>query len=284
MNQAEQQVSSGLKIQQASDAPYQLADLFETRNQLAAAQQDGSNLTTIKAQTDAADSALQTAVQILDNVQSFGAEGASITTTAADNTGLAQQVLSALSQLVGLSQTNVNGVYIFSGDQSSQPAYQLDSSSPTGVDRLITAPATLLIQDPTGTTFGVALTAQQIFDARDSNDNPTVNNVFAAVNNLALALQSNNQQGIQSAIAQVSTAQQYLGLHLQYYGNVEDQISSAQDLATKFSTNLQVSLSDQQSADIPAAASQLTQDNTNLDAAMAAQAEIPRGSLFDYLK
>ena len=43
-----------------------------------------------------------------------------------------------------------------------------------------------------GTQIAVAKTAQQIFDARDANGNPTSGSVFAAVNSLATALQNDD--------------------------------------------------------------------------------------------
>ena len=59
--------------------------------------------------------------------------GANSTATAASRAILAQQVAGLQQTLVGISNTNYNGRYIFSGDQTPAPAYQLDSSQPDGV-------------------------------------------------------------------------------------------------------------------------------------------------------
>ena len=80
-----------------------------------------------------AEGALETATQLLDQVQSLGAQGASGTATAATQTGLSQQVENLLSQLVSVSQTQFNGSYVFSGDDDTQPAYQLNLANPNGV-------------------------------------------------------------------------------------------------------------------------------------------------------
>ena len=58
-----------------------------------------------------------------------------------------------------------------------------------GVDRLITAPATRLIQDSNGVVFAVSKTAQDLFDHRNPDDSIAADNVFAAVNNLRVALE-----------------------------------------------------------------------------------------------
>ena len=284
LNQASNQLSSGLRIEKASDDPAALGDLFQTRSDLARVNQVDQNLGLVKAEVDTADSTVQSAIQLLDHVRTLGAQGASSTTPAQEQAALAGQVENVLEQLVGLTRTQVNGVYIFSGDQTGSPPYQIDANSANGVDRLVTAPATRQIQDPTGLTFAVAQTAQDLFDKRDASDNFAPENVFAAVHNLQIALQNNDQAGITAALGQVQTAQAYLNQQLGFYGAVQNRIASATDLAKKFETQLEVQLSAQQDADIPSAAIQLTQDTTQLNAALASQAKRPTTSLFDYIK
>ena len=282
-NQAQEQITSGLRILRPSDSPGQLADLFQTRTDLARVTQVDQNLVRVKAEVDTAESAVSTAVQYLDQVRALGVQGAG-TIAAGQDAALAPQVDHILQQLVGLSRTSVHGVYIFSGDQTNAPPYQVNAASPTGVDRLVTAPATRLIQDPTGVNFAIAKTAQDIFDHRDALDNPAPDNVFAAVNSLKVALQNGDQPGVTNALDALKTAQDYLNQQLAFYGSVQKRIDSGIDLAKKFETQLQTNLSAQQDADIPAAVIQLTQDQTHLNAALAAQGRRPTTSLFDFLK
>jgi len=284
LNQVTQQLSSGYRIQQASDDPSVLGDLFQTRSDFAHVTQVDQNLNLVKAEVTTADSSVQSAVQLLDNVRTLAEQGANTTTSAQQQTALASQVESVLEQLVGLTRTQVNGVYIFSGDQTSSPPYQVDANSANGVDRLVTAPATRQIQDPTGLTFAVAQTAQDLFDKRDASDNFAPENVFAAVHNIQIALQNNDQPGLTTAIGQLQTAEDYLNQQSTFYGAVENRIASATDLAQKFQTQLQAQLSSEQDTNVPAAALQLTQDTTDLNAALAAQAKRPTTSLFDYIK
>ena len=98
------------------------------------------NLTNVQAQAQAADSALQTLCKCSNRLRPMATQGARSTTTVAQQQQLATQV-QALAVGVGVPQPHASaGVYIFSGDNSSSPAYQLDPSSPTGVDRLIRYP------------------------------------------------------------------------------------------------------------------------------------------------
>jgi flagellar hook-associated protein 3 FlgL len=287
MNTAETDLSSGLRVNKASDAPQSVADIFQARADLGNATQVDQNLSLVQAQAQAADSALQSAVQLMDNASSLGLQGSGGSFTAASSTQqatLATQVQGLISQMVSISRTAVDGVYIFSGDQGGSPAYQVDPSSPNGVDRLITTQqATAEASDPTGIKFQVAKTAQDLFDNRDSSDNFTPQNVFASLQNLQNALQGGNSSTIAQAVDGVNTAAAYLNQQLGFYGEAENRISSAITLAQKFQVQAQTQLSNLQDADVPTEALQITQTTTAMNAAMSAEAKQPTTSLFDYL-
>jgi len=283
LNQTQLQMSTGLKVNQASDAPQDIADIFQRRSDLSAVNQITQNLNTVKGQVDAGDTAIQNAIQLMQNALTLGSQGATATVTSSQLTTLANQVQDLQSQLVGISDTNLGGVHIFSGDSPTGASYQLNLASATGVDRLIKTQASQLMQDPAGVSFQVGMTAQDLFDKRDSLDNPAPENAFAALNNLRLGLLAGDQNAITQAMASIRTASAYLNQQAGFYGTVQNRIASSLDLAQKFQVSDQSELSSLQDADVTSLAVQLTQQTTNLNAAMAAQARKPTTTLFDFL-
>ena len=284
LSQAEEQLSSGLSVNQASDAPQSVQDIFVTRAELGQANQSVQNLTTIQAQVQAADSAVQSAIQLLNAAVSLGTQGANSGTSLTTQQSLAAQVQGLQSQLVAISRTDVGGVYVFSGDASGSPPYRVNTSSPTGVDQLITPQqSTLQVAGPSGVTFQISMTAQDLFDQQDSGGNPTANNAFAALNNLVQALQSGNTGNITQAIGALQTASSYVNQQTGFYGSAENNISSALSLAQKFQTQDQGQLSGLEDANAASVAVQVTQASTALNAALSAQAHKPHSTLFDYL-
>jgi flagellar hook-associated protein 3 FlgL len=284
LTQADEQLSSGLRVNQASDAPQQIQDIFQTRADLGQANQTVQNLSAIQSQVSTADSAVQSAIQLLSQAISLGTQGTNNTVSISTMQNLASQVQGLQSQLVSISRTDVGGVFVFSGDASGSAPYQLDPSSATGVTRLITPQqSTLKIADPTGVTFQVSMTAQDLFDQRDSSDNPTAQNAFAALNSMVQALQSGNTTAVTQALGAVQTATSYVNSQTAFYGTAENHVSSALDLAKKFQTQDQTQLSGLQDADSAALAVEVTQASTALDAALSAQAHKPKTTLFDYL-
>jgi flagellar hook-associated protein 3 FlgL len=498
ITQLTNETSSGLKISQPSDDPGDMVTLMQVRSEIDSNQQVTSDLTPVLSNTQAAEQALQTAVDLINQATSIGTQGANSLTSATQNQALAEQVSSILQEVVGVANTQSNGQYLFSGDQPQSPSYALNSASPTGVAALLTNPtATQQIADSNGSTFPVSLTAQQIFDDHssgfglagntvnlnnpataflaagtqtytfnytDAGDNAqsvsvvlnggvagingaavisqlnaglagtgitasinatngtvqfsssgaftvgvaaptagtstvtaaadavnvaqynvqtaafsgagntlsgadtftlsngtdtadislasgtsvaaavnTINaklqaagitnvsalatgdgtgislqgasgfsvvdttsgngtasplftttgtvgvtsaypgNVFYAVNSLLLGLQSNNQTAIASAVNSLELAGTYLNTQLSFYGGVQDRVQQAQTLATQQNTQLKTQLSNTEDADITQVAVQLTQDQTNLQAAMEAESQMPKTSLFNFL-
>lgn len=281
--QANQQVTSGLKISVASDAPDQIGDLLQLRANEAQDTQIQSNLGLEQTNAQSADNALGSAIQLMDSVTQIAAEGASSTQTADTRTTLGQQVQGLLSQMLNISQTQVQGRFIFSGDDDQNPSYQLDLSAPNGVDQLSTAASTRQIQNPQGGTFQASLTAQQIFDDRNPDGSAAPDNVFVALNSLRTALLNNDTAGITAAQGMVQQASTHLNDSQSFYGNVENQIQNATSYATTYSTQLQTQIGGIEDADVASAATELTEANTQLQAAFEAQAKMPTTSLFSYM-
>lgn len=277
-------VTSGIDVNQPSDNPAAVSDILQTQAAISKNQQIQSNLGAVSSEVNSADSALQTAVQTMLSAISLATQGATATSTAASRATLAQQVAGIQQTLVGVAQTTVNGRYIFSGDQDTQAPYQLDSTQPEGVQQLVTSGSTRMIQSVDGTSFAVALTAQQIFDARNPDGSAASGNVFAAIQNLQTALTNNDTAGITAAVGQLQTASTYLNNQLAFYGQVENRVQAATDLAQKFQTQQQTELSNLRDTDIPTAAAQLTQLQTQQQASMSVEATLQQQkNLFSYL-
>jgi len=285
MQKAQAQVSSGYRLQQASDDPSAVAEIYQLQTTLAQNQQTQNNLGNVQSGLSSADTALQSAISNVQTAITLASEGASTTTTPQEMTNLAGQVSQILQSLVSLSNTNVNGNYIFSGDQSTQPSYQIDPTQPEGVKQLLTATSTGVIQDVNGTAIAVAKTASEIFDPQDSTTGgPAAGNTFAAVNSLLTALQNNDSAGAAQAVTSLQNASEYLNGQLAFYGAAQNSVTNATNLAKQFQTQEQSSLSQVQDANIPTAALALTQAQTQEQATLSVEAKIQQTpTLFSYL-
>jgi flagellar hook-associated protein 3 FlgL len=283
LSTADQELTSGLKVTVASDAPGQIADLLQLRADQAQSTQIVTNLGAEQTNAQAASDAVGSAIQVMDNAAQLAAEGANSSATSTSLQSLAQQVASLQTEMVSLSQTQVQGRYIFSGDLDQGPAYQFDPTATDGVDQLSNAASTRQIQNPEGGTFSASMTAQQIFASQNPDGSDAGGNVFAALNNLRLALLANDHAGVSTAQSEIQQASTQLNTSQTFYGNLVSKIANANTYSTGYATQLTEQISGIEDADATSAALQLTESNTHLQAAFQAQAKKNTSSLFDYL-
>jgi flagellar hook-associated protein 3 FlgL len=272
------EVSSGISMQQPSDAPDQVSELLQARASLASSQQISTNLTSVTTEVNTGESSLESAVQLFDQVQTLAATSATGTATAATRSQNALQLQSIEQQMVGLANTNIEGRYIFAGDTDQTEPYTYDPTQADPVSAYQGSATTREIQSANGTTFPVALTAQQIFDSTD----PTTN-VFTAINSLVTAMNNNDQATITTLGNGLPAVATYLNQQLAFYGTTQDNVSAATDFATNQQTQLQTQISNLQDANETAVIEDMTQAQTQLQAALTSKADIPKTTLFDFL-
>ncbi len=286
MSAENKQITSGIRVNQASDDPTAIASILDFQRAIDQISQVQNNLNTASTEASAADGALQSASTLLDQLVSIAAQGASGTVSATSRTVLGQQVQQIAGQMVSIADTTVQGRYIFGGDDVTTPPYSFDWTQPDGVVQSASAAnlaSTATLRNATGGTINPHMTAQAIFDLRDGSGNPTTGNVFQAIYALGQALQTNNQAGVQAAIPMLQAAVAQVGQATTFYGHVETWIQNAQQDGTQIANNAQQALGTVKDADIAASASQLTLDQTALNAALAAHGSFNTRSLFSYL-
>lgn len=279
MQTAQTELSSGRKINLVSDAPDEIAPLLQARASLASAQQIQTNLGQIKLETDSGEQALESAQTLMDRVTTLGAEATSPTATSDGQAAIAQELGGILQNFVGLANTNVNGRYIFAGDKDGVAPYSIDLTQANPVSAYAGSASTRVAQDPNGTTFPVSQTAQDIFDSSAAGSN-----VFQAIQGLRSAVTSGDATAIQSAVAALQPAASHLAQSLAYYGTVQDAVQSATNEGQNLQVQIQSQISNLEDADMTDAILQLNQGQTQQQAALQAYGQIPRTTLFDFLK
>ena len=284
MTQIQTEISSGRRVQKPSDDPAAVPQILQLRLELDQNQQVQNNLTTAAAELNTADSALQTSIAAVGKALTLALQGANAGMTPQQQLDIAEQVSGIQQTLVNAANTQVNGRYIFSGGQDTQPAYKLDPTNLLeGVTQIANAPATRVIADATGTTIAVAKTAQEIFDPQ-SNGQPASNNTFAAIQLLITGLATSNQADIDQAATGLRAASAYLNDELSFYGNAENRIANAQDLAQKFQTQQTQQLSQLQDTDVASAAVALNLAQVQNQASLSVEASLLQNkNLFSYL-
>src|ERR1019366_7084211 len=120
------QTSSGKRVNVASDAPDAIDAILQLRTDQVHNSQIQANLGVAQADANAADSALSSATQLMDRATVLATQGANFTVDATGRQSIAGEVESLLDQMTAISNTTVQGRYIFGGDQDGTPPYSVD--------------------------------------------------------------------------------------------------------------------------------------------------------------
>lgn len=284
IRRATDQISSGLRVNTPSDAPDQISEILQLYVDMGRSTQLQSNLSRMKSEVGTAETALDTSIRAVDRARTLAAAGAGTMQTAETRTVLAGEVQSLLEQLVSASLTVGVSRYIFSGDEDQSPAYEINLLEPNGVNRLLTSSSTRQIQHPSGVSFSAQKTAQDIFDARNPDDTYAPDNVFAAVNGLRVALENNDQPGIDASLSALRASGDHLNIELGFYGAAQNKIDEDINSLSKLDVRLKTELSNRRDADLTGAILELERGKVHEQAALTARAQIPRTSLFDFLR
>ncbi|HYR42273.1 MAG TPA: flagellar hook-associated protein FlgL [Terriglobia bacterium] len=270
MQQAQTEITSGDKINQLSDDPAGAADLVRLTGEKREIEQYTSNAASGKDRLDYTDTVLNSVQSLVQRVITLGQLGlgnpsnpASAYTTEMD--GLR-------NQLVSTANTAFQGTFIFGGSVTNKPPYVLQPD--TSVTYQGNSSATV-VQVGRASTLQIQIPGSQVFSGSI--------NVFDVVKQLSDAIKSGDKTAIQG---QVTNLQQYYDS----VSVVRSQVGSLSNAAQNTQSDLQAyelaRASDQsriQSADLAQATTDFTQNQTALQAAVAAGAKVSQVSILDYL-
>ena len=214
------QISTGRSVNEPSDNPTAAALLVQNNDEATFNTGYLDSLSAINSRLSAADSTLSSVGSVLQQALSLGVEGANGTLSDSDRAAIVEQLQGIQSQIISLANTSYQGTYLFAGTATGMAPYTANSADPSGVTY---NGNTTVNQVSVGTNYQIQINepGSQLFSAAGSN------NVFLALNNLIVSLQSNN--GIETAVTSLNTAASYLSVQRVFYGNG---ISQAQSQTT----------------------------------------------------
>jgi flagellar hook-associated protein 3 FlgL len=266
------ELSSGRRVNTPSDDPASAAQYIENLAQTAQADSFQSAANSINGQLQTADSTLSSVVTALQRAMTLGIEGANGTLSDSNRAAITTELQGIQNQLVSLANTSYQGQYIFSGTVQTQP-YAADPTAASGV-RYDGNNGVNSVTIGTGYPLQVNLPGSQLFSSPSGD-------VFLAMHDLIAAMTSNTN--IQSAVAEVSNAYNFVTAQRVFYGNGMNQITSQNTFLDSQKTQLASQQNTLVAADLASVATDLATTETARTAALTAIGQAPRTSLFDYL-
>lgn len=270
---AQQQVSTGRRVNTPSDDPEAFGRIVSTKSSLSQATQWLRNIDRGTSRLDMADSTLSQVSNLLSRVKELAVASASGTSTANDRLAAATEVRDIDRQLVALANTQADGQSIFAGTKTDIQPYAVTSGDTVTYSGNAETQSIAVGQND---TIQVTIPGSQIFGG------PTTD-VFGSIANLLTALGANDVTGIQTGIADMDQAISQVANAQGEVGALENRLSTTKTALTDASTTLQAALSKDQDIDMATAIAQLSQYQTSYQASARALNTLFSTSLLNFL-
>jgi len=133
LEQIQQQLATGKRINRASDDPAGAVVALGHRREIAFEEQIRRNLSSGISFMNATESALAGAVDVLQRARELTVQAANSTLGSENRTAIAAEIDQLINQLAQIGNTTFAGAYIFSGHKTRTPAFQVNGNPPTSV-------------------------------------------------------------------------------------------------------------------------------------------------------
>ncbi len=274
-NQAVLEASTGQSVNTLSDNPIAAGQLVLSRAQMADVDQFSYSVSTVQSSLNTADSALNSVVSSLTQAISVGTEAAGGTLSTSELQALGNQVDQIQQQVIGLANTTYQGNYVFAGTAVQKQPY-----SATGVYVGNTTVNSVDVGE--GQTVSLGLPGSTIFGAPAVAGQPDL--TFQYLGNLSTDISAGNQSAIANDITNLQSALNNVIDQRSNYGETLQQLDSESTNLSQEKLTLQTNQTNLIGADEAQVATNLSQAETTLQAAIAAASQVSQDSLLNYLK
>jgi flagellar hook-associated protein 3 FlgL len=267
VNVAQGQASSGLRVSKPSDDPAaaSAARRETSRKALADAGKAAADSATTVLQS--ADDALNDVYEGLSGVRDLATQNASSTVSAEDRRAAASQVRSIRDQMVALGNTNVAGSYVFAGYKDKTPAYNTDGTY-AGDN------SSKEVQARPGLKVGTSIPGSRIFGDEGADDN-----MFSTLDQLATALDNNDQDAVKNMLTSLDKNQERVISARSQVGSMMNTVTVASSVAERNGFNAQVEYTRLVGIDAVSSTTNLLQAKNALDSALTIAQQIPTSGL-----
>ena len=283
LNTLQEQVSSGLNVNQPSDDPLTTRQLLGLQNQINAGKQTTSNITKGTLMLNVTNTALGGMMDIMNQIKSAAGTLISGTTDPGAIANVTSNLSQLKSQLIDLGNTQNGNQYVFGGFSNSQPFNAAGNFS--GTNDPLNIEITSGSQVSTNVSGGKLLRGGSppapVGSGATAGGSPV--DILGSIDALIAAVSSSNTAGISDGIKNMTAAgDQIAGAQSDVAGRLT-RLNNAQTMITNNQNTLESAYGDKQNVDLAQAGVELSQQTTAFNASLAATAKITQLSLLNYM-
>lgn len=281
--QIQERASTGKNINRPSDDPVRVRATTLLRDGLAQISQYERNITTSRLRLSTTESALNGAFEVIGRARTLAIDGANGTQNADSRRLISQEVEQLHDQLLREANSrDANGGRVFAGYANDTDPFQVSgdfvSGSPPPTVAFVGDSSELFVDIDEGIDMQVTLSGDRVFQGTGGGED-----LFAIVEDLWTALDTNDQVGIQNVITRLETAETQLSAERTTIGSSDAQAELWEQRHRNNDAMLQEQLSEFEDADSIEVFSELVQQEAALQGSMEVTSRILQTNLLNFL-
>jgi len=278
MSKLQEQMTTGRKINRASDDPVGITYSLRYRSELQANVQYQKNIDMALSWLDFNDTVLQQAQDVLKRLKELAVQGSNGTNPGVALDNIADEVVQLKDQIVDIANSTLNGKYVFNGEKTDIIPYDptVPSFDPSQIE---TDNGSIYYMVGVGVKLQINLSGSDVFGYPGEADN-----IFTVLDEIINALQNGNHSGVAAQIANIESRMDKI---LNQQAEIGARVNRVELMQNRLK-DLEINLTDLQSKTEDVDFEKLIIDakiNENIyQASLSVGARIITPSLVDFLK
>lgn len=195
MENIQQQMTTGMKLNKPSDDPVGITYSLRYRNELSANEQYMKNVDTAASWLDFSDTMVSQTEAVFHRVKELAVRATTETNSQEALTAIQKEMKELRGQLMDVGNSKLNGKYVFNGQMTDKPPYSADNAANDATDRsLISLSLGAGIQVP------INLSGNDLFGEPGAEDN-----AFQIMDDLISSLENGDFEALDGSLNKIET-------------------------------------------------------------------------------
>ena len=275
------QLAVSKQILSPSDAPDQAAAIQRLKGEVERQDSHVRTLDVAMRRYGAEETALKSSNDLVIRLKELGIQAATDTLGLDDRKAISVEMKALRDQLLSLGNSrDDSGNYLFSGTRVNTPSFAEDS-----VGNVVYQGDQTQTRIPAGVERTVQFTraGTDVYSRVVRANNESVG-FFAAVDQMIVAVETSQTDGIQQGVSDLTQIHNNLTLSLAQTGSDQTVVQSQLDVMAETTLRLKSTLSEIEDLDYASAVAKMNKEMMALEAAMGSFAKISSLSLFNYIQ
>lgn len=295
MNNMQNQLSTGMRINKPSDDPVGITFALRYRSDLDSNDQYLDNVSSAISMLEYTDTTIGQAGDVMQRVKELLVQGSNGTLEQTNLDAIKTEISQLYNQMVGIGNSQFNGKYIFNGENTVEQPYPTMTLEET-VDPLATPPllkayhvasdtGSVRYELSSGMSMAINITGNEVFgDPISSEGDSGSDNIFQLLRRAYDTLSTGDKEGVSDLIGQVDTRMNTMLTKRAEVGAKMNRVELIQNRLNDIDINLQTVKSKTEDADMAKVITNMKTEENVYQASLSVGAQIIRPSLVDFLR